>query len=295
MVDVISQKEQQNKRYGMIISTIIHTVLILLALLPMVYFQNPPPEQEGILVNLGLPDVGQGNENAGPAEPVAEEESKPEEEAEPEPVKEREVEKPAKTEPTPQKEVVKTEDPEAVALREQKKREKEEQDRQAREEAAKRKAAEDAKKKAEAEQAAREAEAKRLKDQLAGGFSGSGGGKGNTGKPGNQGDPNGDPNAKNLEGISTGKGDVGGGLDARGILKRGPGVTDNSQSVGNAVIRVCIDKDGNVTSAEFTQKGSTIADGALKNKAIADAKQWKFGKGEVDTQCGTITYRFKLQ
>ncbi|MBK7872285.1 MAG: hypothetical protein IPJ74_17225 [Saprospiraceae bacterium] len=219
-MELVSQQEQKNKRYGVIISSILHTLIIILFLLPFLTYPDPPPGQEGILVNLGLPDLGQGTENAGPSQPVAEEESEPEEQSEPEPVKEREVEKPKKTEPTPQKEVVTTEDPDAVALREQKKREQAERDRQEREEAARKKAADDARKKAEAEQAAKEAEAKRLKDQLAGGFSGSGSGKGNTGKPGNQGDPNGDPNAKNLEGISTGKGDVGGGLDARGILKR---------------------------------------------------------------------------
>jgi outer membrane biosynthesis protein TonB len=291
-VEFVSQQEQRNKRYGMISSVVMHSVIIMLALLPFFTYPDPPPGQEGILVNLGLPDQGQGEENAPPAESTKEREVQPE--TKPEPVKEKPVEKPQKTEPAPQKEIIKTEDPDAIALREQKKREQAEKDRQQREEDARQRAETEAKRKAAEEEARKKAEADKLKGEI-GGLFGGGKGKGNTGTSGNQGDPNGDPNSKNLEGVSTGKGNVGGGLDARGILARGPGVTDNSQSVGNAVIRVCIDRDGKVITAEFTQKGSSISDGGLKNKAIADAKQWKFGKGDVDSQCGTITYSFKVQ
>lgn len=294
-MEFVSQQEQKNKRYGVIISSIFHTLVIILLLIPLLTYPDPPPGQEGILVNLGIPDIGQGDENAGPSQPVTEQEAEPEKEVEPTPTKEREVQKPTKTDPAPQKDVVRTEDPNAVAIREQQKREQAERDRQEREAEARRQAEAEAKRKAAEEQARKEAEAQALKDKLSGGFSGSGSGKGNTGKQGNQGDPGGDPNAGNLEGISTGSGSVGGGLSDRGVSRRGPGVQDNSQSVGSAVISVCVDSDGNVISAEFTQKGSTISDGSLRSKAIADAKQWKFGKGDVDKQCGTITYRFKVQ
>lgn len=291
-MEFVSQQEQKNKRYGVIISSIFHTLVIILLLIPLLTYPDPPPGQEGILVNLGIPDIGQGEENAGPSQPVAEQESEPE--AEPTPTKEREVQKPTKTNPAPQKDVVRTEDPDAVALREQQKREQAERDRQEREAEARRQAEAEARRKAAEEEARKKAEADKLKDQI-GGLFGDGKGKGNTGKQGNQGDPGGDPNAGNLEGISTGSGSVGGGLSDRGVSRRGPGVQDNSQSVGSAVISVCVDRDGNVISADFTQKGSTISDGSLRSKAIADAKQWKFGKGDVDKQCGTITYRFKVQ
>lgn len=277
----------------MITSAVLHTLILILGLLPFFTYPDPPPGQEGILVNLGLPDQGQGDENAAAAEPAREREVESQAEPEPERVNERPVEKPQKTEPTPQKDIIKTEDPDAIALREQKKREQAEQDRERREEDARQRAEVGARRKAAEEEARKKAEADKFKEGLD--LGGLGKGKGNTGKAGNQGDPNGDPNAKNLEGVSSGKGNVGGGLDARGILAQGPGVKDNSQSVGNAVIRVCIDLDGKVTSAEFTQKGSSISDGGLKNKAIADARQWKFGKGNVDSQCGTITYRFRVQ
>jgi TonB family protein len=295
-VEVVSQQEQRNKRYGMMSSVVLHTLILILGLLPFFTYPDPPPGQEGILVNLGLPDQGQGDENAAPAESAEEREVESEPEPEPEPVIEKPVEKPQKTEPTPQKEVIKTEDPDAIALREQKKREqaeKVEKDRKEREEEARKRAEAEARKKAADAEARKKAEADKLKGEI-GGLFGGGKGKGNTGTSGNQGDPNGDPNSKNLEGISTGTGSVGGGLGDRGVASA-PKIEDNSQQEGTVVLRVCVDQNGNVSEAEFTQKGSSISDARLKNIAIANAKRWKFSKGDVDKQCGTITYRFKVQ
>lgn len=293
-MDIASQAEQKNRKRGMYTSIAVHIGLLLLALLPLLTFPDPPPGQEGILVNLGLPDIGEGNDNAGPAE-VSEPVDEPEPAAEPEvapPVKET-VKETKKPDPVPQKEIIKTEDPNAVALRKQKEREEAERQRQKELEEQKRRE-EDARKRAEAEaQAKKEAEANALKKEL-GGLFGSGGGKGNTGKPGNQGDPGGDPDASKLEGISTGSGSVGGGLGNRGVTSA-PKITDNSQQEGTAVVRVCVNSSGDVISAEFTQLGSTITDSRLKNIAVSNAERWKFSPGGVDKQCGTITYRFRVQ
>ncbi|MEL6721568.1 MAG: hypothetical protein AAFP82_22920, partial [Bacteroidota bacterium] len=167
-----------------------------------------------------------------------------------------------------------------------------------RKEEARRKAQEEAERqKREAEEAERqrkEAERNATKSRIGDLFS-NGGGKGNTGKTGNQGDPNGDPNASKLEGISTGTGQVGGGLGGRG--GSGPRLSDSSQKVGNVVVYVCVDANGKVVSAEYTQKGSygsAASDSAIRRKAIANAKNWKFKSGSVDKQCGTISYRFKF-
>ena len=298
-MDIASQAEQRHKKRGMYTSIAVHIGLLLLALLPLLTFPDPPPGQEGILVNLGLPDMGEGTDNAGPAEvsepieetePISEPEITP---PEPDPVPET---KPDIPEPTPQKEVVKTEDPAAVALRKEKEREAAERKRQEELEEQRRReeAAEAARKKAAAEaQAKKEAEADALKKEL-GGLFGDGSGKGNTGKPGNQGDPNGDPDASKLEGISTGSGSVGGGLGNRGVASA-PKITDNSQQQGTVVVKVCVNSSGQVISAEFTQRGSTISDSRLKTIAVSNAKRWKFSPGSVDKQCGTISYRFRVQ
>ena len=197
MEAVAAKREEKNKKVGMRLSILVHALLIILALMPLLFYQDPPPGQEGILVNLGLPDVGEGDENSGPAPVVEEEEYTPEEETAPEEEVVDEPQEPevSKPEPVKEREVVTTEDPEAVALK--KKKAEEEAKRRAEdakkkaEAEAKRKAEEEARRKAEAE-AKRKAEADALKNQI-GGLFGDGGGKGNTGTAGSQGDPNGDP------------------------------------------------------------------------------------------------------
>ena len=290
----LTKSEKSNRRKGLALSITLHVLAIVLAAIYGFTIQIPPPEASGIQVNLGIPDVGQGEENAPPQPEQAEEapEPEPEEEVEPEhePVREkpREETKPVKRDP------VKTEDPEAARLRKE-----EEQKKKKEAEAALQRKQEEAKERAEQERKRQEeaAKQKELEDLVSGGLSGNKGkGKGNTGKPGNQGDPNGDPNAQALEGISTGRGTVGGGLGNRGILKRGPVIQDNSQESGVVMISLCVDKNGDVIGEpEFTQRGSTTADNNLIKLAIRNAKQWQFQKGEVDRQCGTIRYEFKLR
>lgn len=290
MDTITTPQEQNNKKRGMRTSIFVHIGLILLALLPLTRYEDPPPGQEGILVNLGIPDVGEGDENAAAAEvqeeEAAVEEDQPEEEVE-------EVESEPESDPEPvEKEIVTTEDPEAIAIKKQKEKEAREK-REAEAEAKKKAEAEaEAKRKAEADRKAKEDAANKLKEGL--GLEGLGKGKGNTGKEGNQGDPGGDPNSDILTGVSTGSGTVGGGLGSRGRVKS-PRVQENSQAAGTVVLNVCVDSDGNVVSATYTQRGSTTGNSQLKAAAVRNAKQWKFSKGGPDKQCGTITYNFKVQ
>ncbi|NET33520.1 MAG: TonB family protein [Cyanothece sp. SIO1E1] len=304
MAEVLTQVEEKNKKRGMTISVVAHVGLILLALLPLLTFPDPPPGQEGILVNLGLPDQGEGDENA--AASAEEEEAQPEPEPETteeetvEDVEEEVEEEPVREEPKPEKEVVKTEDPEALALKRKKEEERKKEEAREREEARKKKAAEDAKRKREAEEAAKraeearkKAEADKLKNQI-GGLFGDGSGKGKTGTSGNQGDPNGDPDASKLEGISKGRGQVGGGLSNRGVARTDTPSAKFNRS-GTVTVSVCVDKGGRVTSAKITQRGTSINDSQLHNIALSSAKKWRFQQGEIDKQCGTITYNFKKQ
>ncbi|MEZ5043236.1 MAG: cell envelope integrity protein TolA [Saprospiraceae bacterium] len=302
MAEVLSQIEEKDKRRGMTVTVAAHIGLILLALLPLLTLPDPPPGQEGILVNLGLPDQGEGEENA--AASAEEEEAAPEPEPEEAEEKAEEVvpvkPEPKKVEPTPEKEVVKTEDPEAIALKRKKEQERKAAEALAKEEALKKKAEDEAKRKAaeaeaakKAEEARKKAEADNLKNQI-GGLFGDGKGKGNTGTSGNQGDPNGDPDASKLEGISKGRGQVGGGLSSRGVSNTDT-PTANFTREGTVVVYVCVDSAGKVISTEITQKGTTINDAQLHNIAMSSAKKWKFQPGEVDRQCGTITYNFKKQ
>lgn len=295
MDTTLGRFEEKNKKKGITISTLLHILFVLLIIFPFLKYPDPPPGQEGILVNLGLPDQGQGEDNAAPAET-----SEPEESEEPEPTP---VEEPEEVEPTPpkvtqpvkEKEVIKTEDPEAIALkREKERKKKEEEDRlkKEREEQIKKQQAEAEKKRQEEERKRKEAE---IANKI-GGLFGDGDGKGQTGKPGNQGDPDGDPNSNVLIGKSTGSGVVGGGLGNRGVVGR-PSITDNTQASGKVVLRVCVNPSGTVTRVEFTQSGSTTTNSELISIAERNARKWKFkaDKNAPEEQCGTITYDFKLQ
>lgn len=300
------------------VATIFGIAFILLFFLHLLKYQDPPPGQSGILVSLGEPNIGQGNEVSAPPPPAEEEQAEEEEQEVTEPeVSEPEVPEPEVSDPepvkpvesTPKKDIVEDARSKEIALKKKKEQEKKrEEERQKRAEELEVKKKADAKKKAEAEEARKKkaeadrkaaeearkkAEAEKLKGQIGGAFGQSESGKGNTGTPGNQGDPNGDPNASNLDGISTGSGMVGGNLGDRG--GRGPKITDKSQYTGIVVIYVCVDDNGKVISAKYTQKGSDTANAQLRRIAETNAKRWTFKKGEMSKECGTITYNFKVK
>lgn len=309
----VNERQEGNERKARLSSITVLLLLLAIFVFPFFTYPDPRPEQAGVLVNLGIPDVGQGEENAAPAA-ASKPEVKPEPKPEP-PKPEPKVEpKPEpKPEPVQEEKVTTTEDPEAVRIRQaeadkkRKDQEKADQKRQQEQDAkrkadaeaeAKRKAEADAEARKKAAEAAakakRDAESKATKDAI-GGLFGGGEGKGNTGKDGSQGDPNGDPNASKLTGISTG---VGGGLSGRGVARRGK-ITDNSQKEGQVAVKICVDGDGKVISANFTQGGSfgaAASDATIRSRAIASAKKWEFDKNpSLDKQCGTITYKFKLR
>ncbi len=267
---IIGHREQVSQGKGWLASFIVHLVLCALLFLPMIASQIPAPVEEGLIVSLGLQDEGQGDE----APSINLDQPQPAEQAQPEEkVQEMVSRKPEKQ--VTQKVVTSNEQNE-VLVREAGARKQAQADAQ-------RKAAEEVKK-----QEAYNKTKKSYGDLL------GGSGKGNTGKPGSQGDPNGDPNADALEGISKGSGRVGGGLGSRGVLHE-PQINDRSQKTGRVVISVCVDKNGKVIKAYYTQKGSTTTDSELKDIARKAALQFKFTLSDIEEQCGTITVDFKVR
>jgi TonB family protein len=63
-------------------------------------------------------------------------------------------------------------------------------------------------------------------------------------------------------------------------------------SEGTVLVSIQVSASGSVISASVTS--STTSSAALKNAAIAAAKQSRFSEGDR-TENGTITYRFKLR
>lgn len=287
---------QEEHRKGLVGSIAFHAVLLLILIMPFIKFPIPPPGQQGIVVNLGIPDSGQGNDrpetqNKEIVPPTPPSSAKPVVNKDPEPqvmqtsVKEIETSKEVITANNEEIRIKKAEEEEKKREHEaelQKQRELEEAKRQAELEA-QRKAEEEARKQAQYEQ-----NKKQFGELIAGA------GKGNTDVSGSQGVQDGDPDASKLEGISTGSGVVGGGLSNRGVLYE-PDVKDSSQKTGRVVVSVCVDQTGNVISANYTQRGSTTTDSELRALAERSARKFKFSQADIDKQCGTITIDFKVQ
>lgn len=281
--------EERNKKRGLYFSIGVHVVLFLIALLPLMTYPDPPPEKEGILVNFGAPDQGQGQD--APQTQKSDEISPepPVEEVEPEPEPEPEVEQTEESEASrlkPEEKILTAEDSE-VKIKEQAEKAKQQSEAQRKAEAEAMR-----KKEEEAERKRKQEEYEASKSGFSEAFKGSG--KGSTDKPGSEGDTKGDPDAEKLKGISTGKGKIGGGLSDRGVAFE-PAIRDQTQKAGRVVIKVCVDANGNVTSADYTQRGSTTTDSELRRIAESAARKFRFTEGELDRQCGTITIDFRLQ
>lgn len=120
-------------------------------------------------------------------------------------------------------------------------------------------------------------------------------GKGSKGeKSADKGVQNGDPNSSVLDGISTGSGRDGEGLDSRGVVFA-PDIKDNSQKTGKVAVKVCVSKSGKVISARYTQKGSTTTDQYLVDLAEKNAAKYTFTPSTIEEQCGVITINFLLE
>ena len=76
-------------------------------------------------------------------------------------------------------------------------------------------------------------------------------------------------------------------------LLKPPVVQGQNPKSGTVVIKMCVDLDGNVKTAKFTQRGSTTFNNTLRNMAIKAAKEVKFSKGLDPEECGTITFKFQ--
>jgi len=70
-------------------------------------------------------------------------------------------------------------------------------------------------------------------------------------------------------------------------------VRGKNPATGTVVIKMCIDIDGKIKSAKFTQRGSTTMHPELRKMALLAAKDAKFSKGLDPEQCGTISFKFK--
>jgi|GEM_PF-418158 len=321
--------ERENRTTAFLGSSIFHALLLALLIFYRFSASEPMTETPAILIDMGgggdnaaagLPDQGQGDEPAPIGEQLEDPSvTEPADVPEPSPAKPTPpASKPATPTPsTPTKINTPTSnDPDVAALKkadaDKRKQQQDDQDRIRKQQDDQRIATENERRRQQdaADQKRREQEERDAKKGKFGSAfgkpGGTGTGQGNTGKPGNQGIPGGtgdNPFGKsNGDGGGTGGGSgtgtgasVGGGLGGRKALdKVKPNYNSNSQGVVR--VAICVDDDGNVSSAKSTLQGSSTSDGSLKSAAESAARRWKFaaapGSGE---QCGWIDFRFSLK
>ncbi|NNL16322.1 MAG: energy transducer TonB, partial [Flavobacteriaceae bacterium] len=170
----------------------------------------------------------------------------------------------------------------------------------------------EAKAKAEAERVEREKreaeekkkreqeEKKRKLDELMGGIGKSDGettgSEGDDDLAGDKGNPDGNPYANSYYGDpGTGSGGVGYGLNGRGAPSRKVFKQDCNES-GLVVVRIEVDRNGNVTKAEPGVKGTTNNAACLLEpaKKIALSHKWRSDSKAPVRQIGFVSVNFKL-
>jgi TonB family protein len=265
---------------GILGTILIHGLIILLLVLFGFTTPLPLPAERGILINFGNSEVG-----SGPIEPKIEAQSVPQKPAESKTIEEATP----LTQDNEEAPALPVEKKKEVKITEVKKPEPQKQPQ-----------TEEVKKTEQAQPAEAEKPREANKKALFPGQKKDGGttGEGETDKQGNQGAEEGSPDSKNRTG-STG----GGGDSDWGILANLNGRKDLSlpkpeyttQKEATVIVRVTVDRQGNVTKAESGVKGSTTLDSQLleaARKAAMDAK-FDVNANAPAFQIGTITYKFR--
>lgn len=321
MSKYLNETEPKISRDGVIGTTIFHALLLLFFVFMGMTAAWTPPEEEGVLINFGTADYGWGevqpHTNPEPAVAEAQPAEAEPEESTPPPAE------PAKQIPKPvvDNKVVTTDDPEAPALPEKERVKKADPKKTETKKPTKKetkptpkpkpkpkptpKPKKDTPKKDDSKSTQttptppKKEEPKIDENALFKGGKTSSTSQGNTpGKSGDMGSNMGDVDIstnKGNESHGPGKDGVGYSLSGRKLL--GINVNDNSQEVGTVVVRIKVNRQGQVIDAQYMSAGSTTTSTALRSKAIAAAKKAKFNAepNAQQIQQGTITFRFKVQ
>jgi colicin import membrane protein len=302
-------------RRGLIATIVYHTLIVLLLVFAGLTFPDPPPEEEGILVNFGTDETGFGDfepmgddQQAGDPELPVVEESQEIVEEEIEPIQEA-VETYTPPDPTP---ADNTQDVEETKVKEEPKPTAEELKRQRQEELERQRQADLERERLEQERIERElrAEQERIErerqqraEQLnnmgrdAFGQQGVGeteGSEGITEGSGNQGVTNGSPDADRYDtGGGLGDGVSFGGLGSRRAVGNLPKPNMSGCDVTQKIevqVEIQVDRDGKVISAIISN--ATYTDNCLNSMVIEAAKKSRFSSDQAANfrQTGWIKY-----
>jgi outer membrane biosynthesis protein TonB len=303
-----------HKKKSLTLTTLLLSILLLVLFYIGLTYMDPPIEN-GISVNFGTTDYGSGQVqpkekiqseplDTPPVEPSKQEVAEQVEEIE------EEIPEEAAAEPTPSEKVLTQENEESIRIK------KAEEAKQKAENAAadaKRKADNEAKKvKAEAARVAKEkrdAEALALQEQqakkdkldaLMGGLNKSDGtatgSEGDDKKAGDKGRQDGDPYATSYYGSpGSGSGTGGYGLNGRSLVSQGK-VPQECNESGRVVVKITVDKNGKVITAEPGVRGTTNNNPCLLEPARKTAfmHKWNLDSDAPTEQVGFVVVNFKL-
>ena len=264
---------------GLAGTIVFHTGLLAFAILFGFATPLPLPEEEGILINFGTDDFGAGDEEPMYSE-IPEESTPPPQEA---------------VSPTESTEEIISQDFEEAPVVTEKPQEKPQAEKQ--EEVI---TPEEITKPVVEEQPPPEKEPPKVNERAL--YKGSKdtdatGSEGITEGEGNQGSITGSPDSDNYaDGLSSGGGGINFSLAGRNPVSL-PKPEYNAQVSGTIVVRIRVNRDGKVISAEPGVKGSNILDETLLEAARKAALKARFNSKSdaAYTQAGTITYHFVLQ
>ena len=267
-----------------ITSLIVVILVLLLFIVGPPYFD--PPLEYGVAVNFGTTEFGSGD--VQPTQPIKSEPKKVIEQ----PKVETSKAETSTASTTKAENILTEENAEAIAIKKQK-----EAEAKALAEAERK---EQLRKEAEERKKQEEADKKKKLDALIGGVSKSEGtqtgGEGSDSQAGDKGQLNGDPYAPSYFGGSgPGKGGVGYGLNGRGSASFKK-FEQNCNEYGLVVVRIEVNRDGNVVKAEPGVRGTTNTDPCLLEpaKKIALSHKWPSDSKAPDRQIGFVSINFDI-
>ncbi len=256
----------KSKRWGIIGTLLFHLLVFLVLLFIYLYPPFPPRPPIGLEVNLGVMDQGMGN--IQPKKPIASTST---------PTK-------AVTQKEIKKEKVVTQDIEkTISLESSKKKKKKKK-----------------KTKVAEKKIIKEKKVEKKKVAINNKFllskkikASQGGSEGITKKPGDQGNVNGSLNSTNYIGFGGGNGKISYSLRGR-KAKEIPKPVYMKSEIGTVVVKIWVDKNGNVTNARVLTKGTNTSSSMLQSLAVKSALKSHFDANvnAPDVQTGTITYSF---
>jgi RNase P/RNase MRP subunit p29 len=100
------------------------------------------------------------------------------------------------------------------------------------------------------------------------------------------------PRSVEMKSAAMSPGEITSGLENR-IITQSLALKEKVVGAGKVAIAVCVNAQGDVTTAKFKAVGSSTIDADLINVAVQNAKSFKFDKGQGE-DCGIITYRFNM-